>query len=149
MGQSKSKQKAKDLEEKQRIETEERQAMRDRWTRAVEERQRIESEERQRREAKEAKERREAKERKIRKAKERQMRKRMRSPSPRKVKEPAEVRNDVKSSVEHEQCGICLDNKKCIAFNCGHVCVCHSCSLETKKCPLCRRNITERKVVYI
>jgi len=56
---------------------------------------------------------------------------------------------DVKTSVLHEQCSICMDNKKCVAFDCGHVCTCFACATQVRQCPLCRMHINQRKVVYI
>ncbi len=64
-----------------------------------------------------------------------------------KFQRPAIVDN--KTSIPHEQCLICIDNKKCIVFNCGHICSCNNCSKSLNKCPMCREPINEKKIVYI
>ena len=46
-------------------------------------------------------------------------------------------------------CAICMENKKAVSFNCGHVCVCIACSIELKECPLCRVPITKTKRAFI
>lgn len=36
-------------------------------------------------------------------------------------------------------CSICMDKEKCMAFiNCGHMCICETCSKRVDKCPICR-----------
>ncbi len=57
--------------------------------------------------------------------------------------------NDTPTNIEAEQCTICLNNKKRIAFGCGHICSCNECSLRLEKCPLCRAEINVRNPVYI
>jgi len=56
---------------------------------------------------------------------------------------------DTQTSLEHEQCNICLDNKKCILFSCRHVCSCNTCSLKLTDCPLCKKLITDRRIAFI
>jgi hypothetical protein len=54
---------------------------------------------------------------------------------------------DSQTDKSEEQCCVCLDNKKCMVFTeCGHLCVCHSCSTKLKICPVCRK---ESKIVKV
>jgi hypothetical protein len=57
---------------------------------------------------------------------------------------------DTCTSVEHEQCKICLDNKRCVLFDpCGHIVSCWSCSGGLNTCPLCREAVTKRIKAFI
>ncbi len=47
------------------------------------------------------------------------------------------------------ECIICCKQQKSIVFNCGHVQCCTDCSLPLKRCPICRKHITERKVAFL
>jgi E3 ubiquitin-protein ligase RGLG len=56
---------------------------------------------------------------------------------------------DTHASTPEEACGICLVNKKVIAFApCGHV-WCNACASKLSNCPTCRSNITSRLRIYI
>jgi hypothetical protein len=56
---------------------------------------------------------------------------------------------DEKTQVEELKCGVCLDNKRCIAFNCGHFCTCNACSQELDTCPVCRVKIITKTRIYL
>jgi hypothetical protein len=60
------------------------------------------------------------------------------------------IEEDVRTSIEHEQCKICMDNKRCVLFNpCGHIVACNSCSRNLSACPLCRKVVTKRINAFI
>lgn len=45
---------------------------------------------------------------------------------------------------EDNKCKVCLENNiDAVILRCGHLALCMSCSRGLKKCPICRRNITE------
>ncbi len=57
---------------------------------------------------------------------------------------------DIETSIQHEQCSICMNNKKCISLSCGHVYSCMSCSPKIgEKCGLCRSPVLEKRIVFI
>lgn len=44
-----------------------------------------------------------------------------------------------KKEEEDNACSICMDKEKCMAFiNCGHMCICETCTQRVDKCPICR-----------
>ena len=45
-------------------------------------------------------------------------------------------------------CDICIENPKCIAFQCGHL-TCEDCSRRLAQCPNCRADITGRIKLYL
>jgi hypothetical protein len=56
---------------------------------------------------------------------------------------------DEQTHNEELKCSICMENKKCIVFNCGHLCSCHACSERLDICPVCRVKISSKMRVYI
>jgi E3 ubiquitin-protein ligase MUL1 len=51
---------------------------------------------------------------------------------------------------EEKSCVICFDSKSEIAFDCGHVCTCKSCSENVQICPICRKHITIRlRIIFV
>jgi hypothetical protein len=57
-------------------------------------------------------------------------------------------KQDEKTENEELKCGVCIENKKCIVFNCGHI-TCFACSKRLDTCPTCRVKITTKTRVYI
>ena len=50
---------------------------------------------------------------------------------------------------ERLKCSICLENEcNCVLTECGHASFCENCLQMITKCPLCRRNITGRLLLY-
>jgi len=49
--------------------------------------------------------------------------------------------------IESEECPICMDNAKDMAFGCGHR-ACSSCARQIHECHVCRRRITFRLKLY-
>ncbi len=46
--------------------------------------------------------------------------------------------SDIRSSPS--ECAVCMEEPPCMApIGCGHLCMCKSCSLTLKACPMCRR----------
>jgi hypothetical protein len=56
---------------------------------------------------------------------------------------------DEKTQNEELKCTVCMENKRCIAFNCGHFCVCNGCSSELDTCPMCRVPIETKTRIYL
>lgn len=56
---------------------------------------------------------------------------------------------DEKTQVEELKCGVCMDNKRCIVFNCGHFCTCDTCSQRLDTCPVCRVKIITKTRIYL
>ena len=48
---------------------------------------------------------------------------------------------------EEQNCGICLENPKNVAFMCGHR-VCDKCAPQLRDCPMCRVKITHTIRLY-
>ena len=49
----------------------------------------------------------------------------------------------------HSMCKVCHVNLSNVVFaNCFHISSCSVCSASLTKCPICRANITARKLVY-
>ena len=47
-----------------------------------------------------------------------------------------------------DECMVCSDQNRDVLFlPCGHVTVCHQCSVRVKKCLLCKEFVDERKKV--
>ena len=47
-----------------------------------------------------------------------------------------------------EECMVCSDQTRDILFlPCGHVTVCHQCSVRVKKCLLCKEYVDDRKKI--
>lgn len=66
----------------------------------------------------------------------------------------SDIIKDEKSENEQIKCIICVDNKKKVAFGCGHVMMCVQCTLnqqnqENPRCPFCRCIITKSMIVYL
>jgi hypothetical protein len=58
--------------------------------------------------------------------------------------------NDTRTDVQHEQCSICMENKRCVLFSsCGHIVSCWSCSADLHECPLCRKAIADKLKAFI
>jgi hypothetical protein len=57
--------------------------------------------------------------------------------------------DDEKSSIEELKCTVCMENKRCIAFNCGHFVTCASCSQRLNTCPMCRVKISTKTRIYM
>lgn len=57
--------------------------------------------------------------------------------------------DDEPTKVVELQCVVCMENKKCIAFNCGHLCSCHACSRELDTCPMCRVKIKTKMRLFV
>jgi len=57
--------------------------------------------------------------------------------------------DDEPTKVGELQCAVCMDNKRCIAFNCGHLCSCNACSRDLDKCPMCREKIKTRTRLFV
>lgn len=50
---------------------------------------------------------------------------------------------------EEELCKICYDARiDCVLLPCGHMAICYKCSRKLNACPVCRKTITEAKVVF-
>jgi len=64
-----------------------------------------------------------------------------------------DVSNDESDDMDDKpdmKCCVCLDKNKNIIFNdCGHVCVCETCSAKVSKCPICRKVIITKKKAFI
>lgn len=51
---------------------------------------------------------------------------------------------------DNDLCCICLETKKNRVFlPCGHVSCCFGCGYKVLKCPICRKEITNRHIVFI
>ena len=47
-----------------------------------------------------------------------------------------------------EECMVCSDQSRDVLFlPCGHITVCHQCSVRVKKCLLCKEFVDDRKKV--
>ncbi len=46
------------------------------------------------------------------------------------------------------ECGICMEEKPNVMFQCGHL-VCKDCSRKITDCPICRETITDRRNIYL
>lgn len=46
------------------------------------------------------------------------------------------------------KCCVCLSNNVGVAFSCGHVCCCSSCSERLEDCPICRSRIVSRQRLF-
>lgn len=46
------------------------------------------------------------------------------------------------------KCSVCIDEQSEMAFTCGHVCFCYTCSPNVDKCPLCRRQGQKIKLFF-
>lgn len=60
---------------------------------------------------------------------------------------------DIKVEDEDKQCVICFENKKIIAGECNHLCICHKCnndilSSRNPVCPICRSKWKNNKLIY-
>ncbi|KAL8153875.1 hypothetical protein V2J09_011635, partial [Rumex salicifolius] len=51
------------------------------------------------------------------------------------------------STYDHQTCPICLENRKDMAFGCGHQ-TCCECGQDLETCPICRRQIETRIRLY-
>lgn len=71
---------------------------------------------------------------------------------PKTIREQLEIIEDCKVEGDDKTCSICMANKPCIAFGCGHNITCSRCSLiiykSDKKCPECRVEIKSILRVY-
>lgn len=54
------------------------------------------------------------------------------------------------------KCSVCLENNvNSVLYKCGHMCMCYVCALklllqhESKKCPVCRSEITDVIRTYL
>lgn len=66
------------------------------------------------------------------------------------VKPDQPAYNDTRTDLHHEQCSICMENKRCVLFaSCGHIVSCWSCSADLRDCPLCRKAITDKLKAFI
>jgi hypothetical protein len=66
------------------------------------------------------------------------------------VKPAQSAHKDTHTDLQHEQCSICMDNKKCVFFtSCGHVVSCWSCSDKLVQCPQCRKAIADKLMAFI
>lgn len=57
------------------------------------------------------------------------------------------LKGQMEAMEEEKLCAVCLENKKNMAFQCGHQ-VCEVCSPELQQCPFCRCTITTRIKLY-
>jgi len=59
---------------------------------------------------------------------------------------------NVNISNSEDLCVICMSERRCIAFGCGHLCYCSNCYNEIKdksrNCPLCRKRIENMLKIY-
>lgn len=55
---------------------------------------------------------------------------------------------DTETEIETLQCDVCKQNKKSVAYGCGHL-TCRMCSQRLSDCPVCRAGITSRLEVFI
>lgn len=64
-----------------------------------------------------------------------------------------EHERDIKRKIEEEEdetlCIICMEHKRNVAFDCGHVLLCTGCDHQIKSCPICRKSIITRIKLYI
>jgi len=56
--------------------------------------------------------------------------------------------------IDRGQCVICIDERvDTVLYQCGHMCVCHSCGLRLKmngqNCPMCRASIRDVIRAYV
>jgi hypothetical protein len=66
------------------------------------------------------------------------------------VKPVKPAHKDTHTDLHHEQCSICMDNKKCVFFaSCGHVVSCWSCSADLRDCPQCKKAIAGKLMAFI
>jgi hypothetical protein len=57
--------------------------------------------------------------------------------------------NDEVASSEELKCPICMENKKCIAFDCNHLCSCNACARDLDTCPMCRAKIKTKTRLFL
>ena len=54
---------------------------------------------------------------------------------------------NIKVNIKEDICCICYENKKSHAFiNCGHLCICKTCSEKVIACPICRNKSKSIKI---
>ena len=47
-----------------------------------------------------------------------------------------------------QECSVCLERVRSVAFGCGHLCACDRCAPNLRECPICRAPVTERRRIY-
>ena len=64
-----------------------------------------------------------------------------------KINKNLEYLENIKKDTKEEICCICYENKKSYAFiNCGHLCICKTCSEKVIACPMCRNKSKSIKI---
>ena len=63
------------------------------------------------------------------------------------VDELAQLQQQLDDMREQTSCPVCLDRRKNLVFTCGHG-ICQMCGDKVQECPMCRRPITQRIVLY-
>ena len=62
-----------------------------------------------------------------------------------KLQEKIEYDDIIKNNFKTDECCICLSTNPDVIFvPCAHLCACMECAQQLSKCPLCRRQITNR-----
>lgn len=59
----------------------------------------------------------------------------------------AQLLNKIQALEEAQVCVICMERKKDIAFQCGHI-ACNICSLPLTRCHICREKIVKKIKIY-
>jgi hypothetical protein len=69
------------------------------------------------------------------------------SESRNKLDEIKELMEELKRFEELQLCAICMEKKKDLAFQCGHL-VCHDCGESLQTCHICREAIIQRIKIF-
>lgn len=60
-----------------------------------------------------------------------------------------ELHKEDETKVQELLCVVCLEKKKRVRFDCGHVSTCIKCSESLDKCPVCRQRKVSPLIVYL
>ena len=61
-----------------------------------------------------------------------------------------EIKNRKNNKITKKECCVCMDaDPNVVLLPCRHMSICDNCSKQVEKCPLCRKLITKRMVVYV
>lgn len=61
---------------------------------------------------------------------------------------PQQVVQEAPANNEDKTCVICLDAQREMTGTCGHFCICQTCSVKTKDCPICRKDTNWIKIYH-
>ena len=62
--------------------------------------------------------------------------------------QPSTTDDDADNTLRSQECVVCLNAPRAVAFGCGHLCCCEACSLDVADCPVCRTPVASRHRIF-